>query len=394
MPSKSQLEWLAFALVCAIASHFVAIYDTPIDRALPFVVVLVATCGYVAVRWSAAIQMAAILLLLAALFLPDERTRLLAYGVIVAAAFSAAVFAAPKTLGAYVVLTIAGVLLLRWIPFGDVFVWRELIVLGGALAVLFAFRDRTPLAIAVALAVALVTPVFPGRMVLFPILVAAVLAARLPWLSLAFLVGAYYVRYSIAILCVVAAIALVAPLLSRVWLRVPTYAAAMALFAIWPWSGLIARAFPKFLIARPPPEGQQAVWVALAPGQSVSIEAPGQKHAVVITASGANASRLPSGRLMGGVEVVGRMGNVVRREIRIGDIADFGFMRREHFFASRNPPPRNPIDDLHGYGQAAWLHTAGWIVIGSPDEIASLRFRAAPDLPPPARLQIEAVYFE
>jgi hypothetical protein len=200
---------------------------------------------------------------------------------------------------------------------------------------------------------------------------------------------AYFSRYSIAILCVVAAVVLLGQLIHRLRLCVPAYVAAIALFTLWPWSGLVARAFPRFLFAQAPSERQQPVWVALARGQSVSMDAPPHTRAAVITASGANAARLPGGRLVGWVAVGG-----MRREIRIGDVADFGFMRREHFFASRNPPPRQPIDDIHGYGAAAWLHTAGRIRIAWRREQTSLRVSAAPDLPPGTMLQIEAVEFE
>jgi hypothetical protein len=67
-------------------------------------------------------------------------------------------------------------------------------------------------------------------------------------------------------------------------------------------------------------------------------------------------------------------------------------MRREHFFASRNRPPRTPLADIHEYGASAWLHTAGRI----PLAVGRLRleFGAAADLPPNTRLQIEAVEFE
>jgi hypothetical protein len=88
------------------------------------------------------------------------------------------------------------------------------------------------------------------------------------------------------------------------------------------------------------------------------------------------------------------VGGGAGREIRIGDIADFGFLRREHFFASRNSPPRHPIDDIHGYGATAWLHTAGRVSIVAPKKGGSLRVVAAPDLPPGTRLQIGAVEFE
>ena len=86
------------------------------------------------------------------------------------------------------------------------------------------------------------------------------------------------------------------------------------------------------------------------------------------------------------------MGTVDGTQIRIGDIADFGFTRREQFFASRNPFPRRPINDVKEYGQSAWLHTAG--LIDAPVHLSAIRVSAAPDLPPNVRLQIEAVDFE
>lgn len=375
---------------------------TPIDGALPFVIVLIALCFFVSTgdsrgRLSSIGWLAPILLLIAAIFISDERTRLFAYGIITAGAFALAVTYAEKTLRAYVPLTIAGVLLLRWIPLSDVLVWRELVVLVGTLAVLIAqtgvsvphiYRPRTPLAIAVALAVAVVTPIFPARMLLFPFLVAAIVATRLPWLAIPFVIAAFFARYSIAVLCVVTAIALLAPWIARLRLQIPAYVTAIALLTLWPWSGLVARAFPHFLFAQPPFERRMPVWVALEPGQSVSIDVP-EAYTTVLIASAANASRLRAGRVVGWVEAGG-----VRREIRIGDIADFGFMRREHFFASRNSPPRHPIDDIQGYGATAWLHTAGRISIVAPKRIDALRVVAAPDLPPETRLQIEAVEFE
>ena len=103
---------------------------------------------------------------------------------------------------------------------------------------------------------------------------------------------------------------------------------------------------------------------------------------MTITASASNANALEAGRVAGWVE---------RRPIRIGEIADFGFMRREHFFASRNRPPRTPLADIHDYGASAWLHTAGRIRIPLAVGRLPLSVRAADDLPPNTRLQIEAV---
>ncbi len=90
--------------------------------------------------------------------------------------------------------------------------------------------------------------------------------------------------------------------------------------------------------------------------------------------------------------VVGTIDSVdLRREVRVGDIADFGFLRREQFIHSRNTIPWHPTDDIRGYGQTAWLHGAGRVRV---PPAASIRITAARDLPPAARLQIESVDFE
>ena len=401
MLSRSQVEWLIFAVVAATAAIFIAPPDTPIDRALPFVIVLLSFCGFVAERWSAAIQTATILVFVPAIFLIDEHTRLLAYGIIAAAAFAFAVAIAPRTLSASIALTVAGVLLLRWIPFSQVILWRELILLLGAIAIVMTGRLK-PIAahIAAALAIALFTPIFPARMLVFPFFVTILLMIPLPRIAIAapLIAAAFFMRYSIAVLCVVAALVILSredgegSLAERsfpfavlgVRMTVP-----IALFALWPWSGIVARAFPAVLFAEPASPRSQPVWIAIARAQSVSLDIPPGVRRVVITASGANAARLPGGRAVGWVD-----GGGMRKMIRIGDIADFGFMRREHFFASRNRPPRTPLDDIHDYGASAWLHTAGRIAIASPRPITALHVTAAPDLPPGAKLQIEAVEFE
>src|SRR2546428_10998000 len=195
------------------------------------------------------------------------------------------------------------------------------------------------------MAVALFTPIFPGRALLFPFLVSIILA-----------------------------------FLPKI--RIPQFVAA-ALMIMWPWSGIVARAFPAFLQAEPQPPDSRPVWIALARGESVSIDAPQRSRFVGIVASGANAARLRKGTLMGAVDGT---------EIRIGDIADFGYTRREQFFASRNPFPRRPINDVKDYGSSAWLHTAGLIRV--PIHNREIRISAAPDLPPNTRLQIEAVHFD
>src|SRR5207249_725500 len=146
----------------------------------------------------------------------------------------------------------------------------------------------TPMAIVSALTIALFTPAFPARVMSFPFVIA--FGVAVPFLPIPVAIAtaavAYFARYSIALLCVIAAILCVAQAVRPV--RRLVYVWAIALLAMWPWSGIVARAVPKFLVASPQPPTQQAVWVALERSQSVSIDAPQHKHAVGITASGAN----------------------------------------------------------------------------------------------------------
>jgi hypothetical protein len=317
------------------------------------------------------------------------------FGAVIAAVFAVAVFAAARTLPNDALLTIAGTLLLRWIPFRDVVLWRELIVIAGALAVLVATWGRLSAGPSrlrggstfIALAVALVTPAFPARAMLYPFLLAAVLSlgqALLPVLSPLFLIFAYFDRYSHAALWIVAAFAVAIPILRRI--RIPVYALAIGLFALWPWSGVVARAFPQFLLGAPPSARHEVVGSALGAGESVSIDVPENVHSVGVITSGANVVRMRPGRIVGSIDAPG-----THRDIRIGDIADFGFLRREQFFYSRNTVPRQPTADIRGYGQTAWLYGAGSVNVPRSPRI---RITAARDLPSAARLQIEFVDFE
>jgi len=311
------------------------------------------------------------------MFIPDERTRLFLFGIVLAAGFAWAAYRFPHSR----ILIAAGVLLLRWLPPSEVVLWREGIVLGGALCF-----ESVP----AALIVALVTPIHPARMLLFPFVIALLMRMRMPWLFAAlFAIAAFFVRYSIATVFAGAAIAFLVVALEKTPLRIPLYACLIALFALAPWSGIVSRGLPGLLRAEEASPREVPVWVALEAGRSVSMDAPPRTHYVVITASGANAAGLRAGRVVGRVEAGGK-----ERTITIGDIADFGFMRREHFFASRNPLPRVPLDDIHGWGIASWLHTAGRMAIASAPDIESVRVTAAADLPPGVRLQIEAIEFE
>ena len=132
--------------------------------------------------------------------------------------------------------------------------------------------------------------------------------------------------------------------------------------------------------------------MALRRSESVSLDVPRGVRTVMITASGARMSRMPDGHVVGHIDVPG---TDVRRDIRIGDIADFGFMRRDQFLAARNSPPSVATDDIRGIGSTAWLYGAGRIVLSVSQRGSTLmRITAASNLPSDARLQIESIDFE
>ena len=410
---------------------------TTIDAHLPLVIALVLVCAWLVrgTRWSAIVQCAVPLLVVAMMTLTDERTRLFAYGVIVAVAFGIAVIkterwrlagwpgrACPERSRRVspqgVTLTVIGIILLRWIPLHDVHVTKELIVLAGSLTLLFAIGQRrdaagpageTPAlrgALLAVLAVAVVTPLSPGKMAFFPFAVAMlVLAVRAlehretarprnlatTAIAAALLAAAFFARYSLATIYIAAAIVFLVPLLDRV--RPFTYAAALVIFALWPWSGIIARALPVVRNYRPSCANRQPVVSALAPSESLPIGVPPHVRSVIVTASGGQMARFKPGRVVGTIEATDIRGRVTTRQIRIGDIADFGFTRREQFFGSRNPLPRFSPAEIRGYGASAWVWGSGRTALSCTADIASLRVLAAPDLPRQTHLQIDAVDF-
>jgi hypothetical protein len=354
---------------------------------LVLVAAVVGACVFVArgTRWAAAIECAFPLLAIVALFVTDK---FFWFGLIVAAAFAAATLVAREVW----VLVIAGVLLLRWIPLREVEVWRELVVLGGALALYAAIKPRSPLALIAVLAVAAVTLVHPGKAALIPLLLAVpiallgrpgfspALAGLKAGLPFALLIAALFARWSLVPILVTAAFALLVPFLDK--LAPLAYAAALALFAMWPWSGIVARALPVVARYEPPTGEVRVVGLALARGESATVDGLKPVLHLTVNASVANGAGMPPGRVVGFVEA---------RPIRIGEVADFGFTRRPHFFAARNPLPRVSRGDIRGYGATAWLHGAGAFGVACGAPIRTLHFRAADDLPPGARLQIESI---
>jgi hypothetical protein len=408
------LGWLIAAAASAYACVLAVPAATPIDRALPLVAVLVTLLAWSAE--SAAIQIAVPLLIVAGIAIPDEQLRLLTYGVIVAAAFAASMWRRPLRPPAgeapAATLVIAAVALLRWIPLDGIVYWREAIILGGALLVLLATRNA-PAAILAAAA----TPLFPLKALAFPFLLAA-LAALLPQrfrfaAAIVFAALVPFARYSFAPLLIAAALTMLCSTTDA-----PAKIMGLLLIVLFAWSGAAIHAMPPIflaiilgiaLIGRLSPIIAAAgglalifclpattlfdkvpVDTALAPSQSLLFDvAPSRR--VVITASGANVSSMRDG-MLGTIEALDAKRNVIAsRPIAIGDVADWGFMRREHLFTSRNRLPRQPSWRLIGYGAESWFTGAGRITLDAPRHIEAVRITAAPSLPRAASLQIESI---
>ncbi len=421
-------------------------FVTPIDTALPLVVAVVLFWAWLArrSRWMTAVLTAVPALVVVEIAIPDERLRLLAIGVVSAAAFGTTVFltlpgtgttqsrlARDATALSFVALGISATLLLRWIPLAGVEWKKEWIVLAGVALLLAWTKERTPLSLALALIIGLVTPLHPGRMVLYPALV-AVAQAVVPWPvagALGLFAAAVVARYSLAALYVLAGAALLVPLAAR-WSPIATRVVlvfAAVVLALWPWSGAVAPLLPlpvagtavaaiavlaasgrfstivgtALLLLTPAlffgmnrfDEQLSVIGAALESNQSVDVEVPPRVRIVVLRISGANMPRMRPGRVVGQIEATDRAGRRTARVLRIGDVADWGFLRREQFFFSKNVPPRNASGDVRDYGNRAFLYGAGRIPIRFAAPPALLRVVAANDLPGGARLQVETVEY-
>jgi len=378
------------------------VLTTPIDVHLPLVVAIILVCAWILrrSRWAAAVQCAVPILVAIAMTIAHEQTRLLAYGVVGALCLGVAALRErnePESLED-ALLACAAVVLLRWIPLRDVHVAKELIILAGTVALLSAMPKREHgrgIALIAVVAVAVVTPIPPGKMALLPFALSTlVLATRKlpqPAIGALLLVCACFARFSLATVYVVAAIVFLVPLLDRI--RPLVYAATLVILSLWPWSGIIARSLPVVRNFERASGDVIPIARALAPSETVSLPVPAHVRHFVVTASGGQMARLKRGRSVGTIDVEDVGGATTRRILQIGDIADFGFMRREQFFSSRNPLPRVPSGEIRDYGANAWMWGGGRVAIASRRDIAAIRVTAAPDLPHAAHLQIDSVEF-
>jgi hypothetical protein len=352
---------LCAGIVAAWTFARVAVRATPVDAALPSIVAALSLVAWL-VRdsgWFVAIECALPLLIGCSMTIEDDRLRLIGFGAIAACTFCGALLAAgemtPWRAAGFVV---AGVALLRWIARDRFEIGRETLIVGGCILVALALDQRT-WGIAAAMVVALAAPAIPAKTAAIPLFVALALWA-----------GSWILRGRADRLLQAFAVADAIPLLA--------IAATLLLF---PWSGVAARTLPYFW--RVAPRGERVTLnYALAPGQSVDIDLPQGSRALIVSA--ANALQMSPGTLVGRID--GRIA------IRFGDIADWGYARRDQYWRSANMLPRVPAGTIHGYGYDAWIDGAGRIAL--QPRLESIRVTAETSLPSSARLQVEAIETE
>jgi hypothetical protein len=356
----TQLRWLLTAAIAAYACQLAVHHATPIDRALPFVAVLVTVVAW---RSYPSLMLAVPLLLVAEIAIADEGLRLLTFGAIAAVVWSAGAGwlggvprrrlpererdAPEPDAGMAALLALAAILLLRWIPFSDVQLGRELFLLAIA-ALIVLVLDRTPFAVAVAVVVVLITPAIPLRTLLLPIAV-----------------------FAIAVLAKILGM----PAIKLTW---PSTIAIAFVMLFFPWSGVVARAFPYFLQRPRPMVLREKVTQALSANTSVTLDVP--RGAKTLIVSGANVARMKRGMPIGRIDPGGRV-------LRIGDAADWGALRRDQFYEMRNPLPRNAAGLLRDYGYSAWVDGAGRVAL--PPHARTIVVTADAALPKGASLQVE-----
>lgn len=353
------LRWIAAAALSAYAGYLAVHHATPIDAALPLLIVAVTFFAWLSYP---AVMLGVPMLIVAEIAIADEHLRLLLFGVIVAAAAGVAVArresgvampsrrddsGTPDTSSRNIVLAVVCIVILRWIPIGEVLFGREIFLILISMATV-AVLGRTPFAVTVAVVTALVTPAIPMRTHIVPVIVFALAA-------LARFFG-----------------------MPRVKLTWPSTVVLAYVMLFFPWSGIVARAFPYFLRVATPERHRTLVAHALAPSRSEVYAVPdGATHLVV---SGANVAHMRRGAILGRLDPG-------HRAVRIGDGADWGYLRRGAWYRAHNPLPRDSAGKIRDYGYSAWVDGAGRIPL--PRGARTIRVTADAKLPADASLQVE-----
>lgn len=138
-----------------------------------------------------------------------------------------------------------------------------------------------------------------------------------------------------------------------------------------------------------PRETTLAVREVLAPGESWEGEIATADE-IRVELAGGNLTALLPGTPVGTVEAFDRSGRGVRRDVVIGEVADWGLGRPGHYFAARNEWPRWSGAKIAEYGHEAFLGGSGTVTVELPSAVR-LKVTAAPSLPAGGRLHVDSV---
>lgn len=130
--------------------------------------------------------------------------------------------------------------------------------------------------------------------------------------------------------------------------------------------------------------------VRLAAGESAVIELPPGSGVVRVKLSGGNVVGLEGGVVVGIVRAEPGGGT---RELRIGDFADWGAGRAEHWLSADNPRPLAPAGAVLEDGRNAFLSGTGVVTLDARGAMR-LTVEALPPLGERGRLLIESVEVE
>lgn len=341
MIDRRAVTWIAAGVLSFYACWRLGAHATSIDRALPWVALIV-----VAVAWlgeSSAVLCAVPLLIGCAITFPNDRTRLLSYGVVVAVGFCGAMLNVdeltfPRATG----FAIAGTALIRWIAREHFSFIREAMLLF-LIVMIVAVARRSALGIALALVAALYTPTIPLRTLAIPIGILAI-----AWLT--------------------------RPLSTHLS-ALSTLLIALML-TLFPYSGILART-PRYLRHGNPAKDRVNLYWAMHPGQTQTFEVPPDAKNVILSLSnGANLKRRT---------VVGHLGE---QELHVGDVVDWGFARREEWWRSTNRMPRHAAGHIRAYGYDGWVD--GAVRFALPPGAQTIQLNVDPRLPRETILQVEA----
>jgi hypothetical protein len=319
-------------------------HATPIDLALPWIALIVTLIAWLGD--SSAVLCAVPLLAGCAISIPDVRTRLIGYGVIVAIAFCGAVLNVkeltfPRAAG----FAIAGTALIRWIAREHFAFLREAMLLLFVIAIV-AVAKRSAFAIALAMAAALYTPAIPLRTLAIPIAFLIVAAMARPLST----------RHSALSTLALLFIAIV-----------------LTLFA---YSGILART-PRWFRYGKPATSRVNLYRAMKPGETVDFDVPPDVNALILSLS--NGVKLEQHAIAGRLD---------DRELHAGDLADWGFARREEWWLSTNHLPRRAAGLVRAYGYDGWVD--GAVRFALPPNARTVRVSVDRRLPPNTLLQVEA----